>query len=385
MVLSSWLIAATVVTNDADVTNLTDSLTPPLRAKLDDLAEQFRSVGRQLEDPDVLADHEQVRDLSIRRSALAPVVEGYERFKALVDEAAELRQAIDSGDDAELAEMAKAELPRIEANAHDEIESVKAALVSSDDNLVGSVILELRAGTGGDEAQIWAKDLLEMYEKYAGQRGWSFETLDFSGGESHGGLRSATASVKGEGVWAELSFEAGVHSVKRVPATESQGRVHTSTATVAVLPEPKAVEVKIDWANDVTEHVTTSQGPGGQNVNKVATAVHLVHEPTGLEVRMQESKSQHQNREKARRLLMARLYERQLREAEAERSAARKGQIGTGERSEKVRVYRYQDGIVADQRLDAKHQLRQILFDGDLTPLMTALIEQRTAQRLADL
>jgi peptide chain release factor 1 len=385
VVLSSWLIAATVVTNDADVTNLTDSLTPPLRAKLDDLAEQFRSVGRQLEDPDVLADHEQVRDLSIRRSALAPVVEGYERFKALVDEAAELRQAIDSGDDAELAEMAKAELPRIEANAHDEIESVKAALVSSDDNLVGSVILELRAGTGGDEAQIWAKDLLEMYEKYAGQRGWSFETLDFSGGESHGGLRSATASVKGEGVWAELSFEAGVHSVKRVPATESQGRVHTSTATVAVLPEPKAVEVKIDWANDVTEHVTTSQGPGGQNVNKVATAVHLVHEPTGLEVRMQESKSQHQNREKARRLLMARLYERQLREAEAERSAARKGQIGTGERSEKVRVYRYQDGIVADQRLDAKHQLRQILFDGDLTPLMTALIEQRTAQRLADL
>lgn len=373
------------MTNDADVTNLTDSLTPPLRAKLDDLAEQFRSVGRQLEDPDVLADHEQVRDLSIRRSALAPVVEGYERFKALVDEAAELRQAIDSGDDAELAEMAKAELPRIEANAHDEIESVKAALVSSDDNLVGSVILELRAGTGGDEAQIWAKDLLEMYEKYAGQRGWSFETLDFSGGESHGGLRSATASVKGEGVWAELSFEAGVHSVKRVPATESQGRVHTSTATVAVLPEPKAVEVKIDWANDVTEHVTTSQGPGGQNVNKVATAVHLVHEPTGLEVRMQESKSQHQNREKARRLLMARLYERQLREAEAERSAARKGQIGTGERSEKVRVYRYQDGIVADQRLDAKHQLRQILFDGDLTPLMTALIEQRTAQRLADL
>jgi peptide chain release factor 1 len=365
------------------VTTISDTLTPAVRAKLDELTEQYRAAGRQLEDPSVLADHEQVRDLSIRRSA--PVVEGYQRFTRLLQEAADLRQAVNSGEDPELAEMARAELPTLEARAAQEIESVKAALVSSDDNLVGSVILELRAGTGGDEAQIWAKDLLDMYQKYASQKGWSFETLDFTGAESHGGVRSATASVKGEGVWAELSFEAGVHSVKRVPATESQGRVHTSTATVAVLPEPKAVEVKIDWANDVTEHVTTSQGPGGQNVNKVATAVHLVHNPTGIEVRMQESKSQHQNREKARRLLMARLYERQLREAEAERSAARKGQIGTGERSEKVRVYRYQDGIVADQRLDTKFQLRQTLFEGDLTPIMDALIEQRTAQRLADL
>lgn len=363
----------------------TDTIPKALHAKLDQLAEQYRQVGRQLEDPAVLADHEQVRDLSIRRSALAPVVEGYERFKGLLEEAAELRQAIEAGEDPELAEMAKAELPGVEERAAEEIEAVKAALVSSDDNLVGSVILEIRAGTGGDEAQIWAKDLLAMYEKYAGQKGWSFEMLDFTGGESHGGIRSATISVKGEGVWAELSFEAGVHSVKRVPATESQGRVHTSTATVAVLPEPKAVEVKIDWANDVTEHVTTSQGPGGQNVNKVATAVHLVHNPTGLEVRMQESKSQHQNREKARRLLMARLYELQLREAEAERSAARKGQIGTGERSEKVRVYRYQDGIVADQRLDTKFQLREVLLDGDLSGLMRALIEHRTAQRLASL
>ncbi|MFI4883082.1 MAG: PCRF domain-containing protein, partial [Phycisphaerales bacterium JB064] len=357
---------------------------PAIKTKLDELAEQYRAAGKQLEDPEVLADHEKVRDLSIRRSALAPVVEGYQRFLGLLGEAADLRAAIE-GDDAELAEMAREELPRVEAEAGEQIEAVKAALVSSDDNLVGSVILEVRAGTGGDEAQLWARDLLAMYEKYAGQKGWTFDTLDFTGGESHGGIRSASVSVKGEGVWAELSFEAGVHSVKRVPATEAQGRIHTSTATVAVLPEPKAVEVKIDWASDVTEHVTTSQGPGGQNVNKVATAVHLVHNPTGIEVRMQESKSQHQNREKARRLLMARVYELQLREAEAERSAARKGQIGTGERSEKVRVYRYQDGIVADQRLETKFQLRQILFEGDLTPVMSALTEQRTAQRLAAL
>lgn len=183
-------------------------------------------------------------------------------------------------------------------------------------------------------------------------------------------------------MWSDLSFEAGVHSVKRVPATESQGRIHTSTATVAVLPEPEEVEVRIDWARDVQEHVTTAQGPGGQNVNKVATAVHLVHIPTGVEVRMQESKSQHQNRERARRLLAARVHEIERRRVEAERSAERRGQIGAGERSEKIRVYRFQDNIVADQRLDQKFNLREVLA-GDLDPLFAALQERRTAERLA--
>ncbi|GIW73819.1 MAG: peptide chain release factor 1 [Phycisphaerales bacterium] len=363
----------------------TDAIAPALKAKLDELLEQYRQVGRQLEDPDVLADHERVRELSIRRAALAPAVEAYQRYTQKIDEAGDLRQVIEQAEDRELVEMARQELPEVLARAAEHLEQAKAALVSSDDQQIGAVILEVRAGTGGDEAQLWAADLLAMYEKYASRKGWSFETLDFTPGEGHGGIRSASVSVKGQGVWAELAFEAGVHSVKRVPATEAQGRIHTSTATVAVLPEPKAVQVKIDWANDVIEHVTTAQGPGGQNVNKVATAVHLVHVPTGIEVRMQESKSQHQNREKARRLLMARLYERQLREQQAQRAAERKGQIGTGERSEKVRVYRYQDGIVADQRLDTKYHLRQILFDGDLSPIIDALSEQRTAERLSQL
>jgi peptide chain release factor 1 len=192
-------------------------------------------------------------------------------------------------------------------------------------------------------------------------------------------------NFRGEGVWAELSFEAGVHSVKRVPATETQGRIHTSTCTVAVLPEPEEIEVSIDWSNDVVEHVTTAQGPGGQNVNKVATAVHMIHKPTGVEVRMQETKSQAQNREKAKRLLSARVYEIERQKIDEERAAERKGQIGTGQRSEKIRTYRYQDNIVSDQRLDQKFQKNKIIDEADLQPMFDALVEQQTAERLAAL
>lgn len=353
--------------------------------KLDELSDQHAEIGRQLEDPGVLADHVRVRDLSIRRAALEPVVQGYRRYLALLAEIGELRAAIAPGGDADLAELAREELPILEARADAEIARVKAALVQSEDRRVGSIIMEVRAGTGGDEAGLWARDLLAMYEKYAGAKGWQWETLDRTIDESVGGVRHAVVSIRGDGVWAELAFEAGVHSVKRVPATETQGRIHTSTATVAVLPEPEEVEVNIDWAKDVVEHVTTAQGPGGQNVNKVATAVHMVHTPTGVEVRMQETKSQAQNREKARRLLVARVFEIERARAEAARSAERRGQIGTGGRSEKVRVYRYQDGIVADERLGQKFQKSSVLDRGELGPIIEALLEQETAHRLAAL
>ncbi|MBX3402236.1 MAG: PCRF domain-containing protein [Phycisphaeraceae bacterium] len=360
------------------------ALPQALFARLDELSKQFDEMEARLGDAEFVTDHKAVRELSIRKAAIEQMVADYRAYRALLSEAAGLRAAIEAATDREFVELARAELPDIEARADALIDRIKSALVNAEDRAIGSVMLEIRAGTGGDEACLWARDLLEMYQKYAARKGWSFEVLELTPEPGVGGVRSAVVNVRGEGVWSELAFEAGVHSVKRVPATEAQGRIHTSTATVATLPEPEEVQVKIDWASDVFEDVTTSQGPGGQNVNKVATAVKLVHKPTGIEVKMQESKSQQQNRAAARRLLMARVYELERRKAHEARASARREQIGGGERSEKIRTYRYKDGIVADERLPGEYPLREII-GGDMDRLMRDLVEQETTRRLGEL
>ncbi|MHC4414050.1 MAG: peptide chain release factor 1 [Planctomycetota bacterium] len=353
--------------------------------KLEELDAQYEDLGSQLLDPQTLTDHRRVRELSVKRAAIEPLVSQYRAYRATIRQAAEAHAVLEDGSDPELAELAREELPELRARAQALLQSVQRRLVTADERAVGSIILEVRAGVGGDEAALWAGDLVTMYRRRAAEKGWTIEDIQFSAAEM-GGYKLAIIRVGGEGVFSELGYESGTHQVKRIPATEAQGRIHTSTATVAVLPEPEDVQIELR-PGDVKEMITTAQGPGGQNVNKVATAVHLIHQPTGLEVRMQDTKSQAQNREKAWRLLRARLYEQQTAEAEAERAETRSSMIGSARRAEKIRTYRYKENLVVDHRLGSASggfNLGEIMA-GRMQPLIDALVEQDTARRLAAL
>ena len=353
-----------------------------LLRKLQEIDEQYELLQAELLDPEVLSDHRKIRTLSVRRAAMAPIVEGFRAWNETVKEIADLEELLRTETDEDFLAMARAEVPTLSERAESLLEQLQQKLVMADDETIGSVILEIRSGVGGDEAALFAGDLLEMYRRFATRRKWAIEDLEFHAGEQ-GGCRSATLSVSGEGAWTSLGYEGGTHQVKRVPATEAQGRVHTSTATIAVLPEPEDVEVDLD-PDDVKEMITTATGPGGQNVNKVATAVHLIHQPTGVEVRMQDTKSQAQNRQKAWQLLKARLWEKQRAEAEAERAEARNKMIGSGGRAEKIRTYRYKDNLVVDHRVGSSFNLADTV-GGNLQPLVEELIELDTANRLAAL
>jgi peptide chain release factor 1 len=280
--------------------------------------------------------------------------------------------------DPDMAEMAR----ELEGQVETLEEQIKSALVPVDPTDEKDVIVEIRSGVGGDEASIWAGDLLRMYQRYAERLGFRMEEMESSRSET-GGYDKITVAVKGRGAYSKLKYEGGVHRVQRVPKTESQGRVHTSTATVAVLPEAKEVDIEID-PNDVRVDVYRSTGPGGQSVNTTDSAVRLTHEPTGVQVSMQDEKSQLQNKEKAWRVLRARLLQAEQEKASAELAGARKSQVGTGGRSEKIRTYNYKDNRVTDHRIGLTVKRLDSVLEGDLTEFVDALTTAEQAQRLAE-
>ncbi|MCH2137024.1 MAG: PCRF domain-containing protein [Phycisphaerales bacterium] len=352
---------------------------PALAERLTALEREFEAAEAALLDPSVLANHTLVRDHSLKRSSLFPLVRAWRALQSAQARIRESDALLKTESDEDLRDLARAERAEALQSLSDLTEEVKQRLVRSEDDAVGALILEIRAGVGGDEAALFAGDLLDMYSQFASGRSWLMESLEQVPGEQ-GGVRVAIMSVEGEGAWSSLGYEGGTHQVKRVPATETKGRVHTSTATVAVLPQPREVEIDLNPA-DVKEMITTATGPGGQNVNKVSTAVHLIHEPTGTEVRMQDTKSQSQNRQKAWKLLQARLFESQRRADEAARAAERSAMIGTGSRAEKIRTYRWKESLVMDHRLGRSFPLQPVL-SGGLDSIVEALTELDVARRL---
>jgi peptide chain release factor 1 len=352
--------------------------------KLDELDARFTQIEQQIADPNIAADHSKVMVLAKEQSKLRPVVSKYrlykEKLKGIADSEAILN---DPGIDAEMKELAEQEVKELGEQKDKLLEEIKDTLVMADDAVIDSIIMEIRAGTGGEEAALFARDLYNMYTRYAESRGWKIEQMDFSVGDM-GGLRETIFNIKGPGAWAELGYEGGGHRVQRVPETESQGRIHTSAATVAVLPEPEEVDIQIN-PNDVVEHVSRAGGPGGQNVNKVSSAIRLEHIPTGITVNMREEKSQHKNRAKAWRLLRSRVYELFQSQKRAERASARKTMIGSGDRSERIRTYNFPQNRLTDHRINLSlYNLDKIIM-GDMHEVIEALKDYDKQQRLQNL
>jgi peptide chain release factor 1 len=348
--------------------------------KLDQLEARFQDLEAQLADPAVASDGQAYTAAAKQHAELAPLVTAYRTWRQLGGDLQAAREMLDdaTGDDRDLMRTEVTELTR----RRDELEAeLKLLLVPSDPNDDRDVIVEIRAAAGGDEAGLFAGELLEMYLSYARRQGWQTELLS-SSPQGIGGVKEAIVGIKGRGAYAHLKHESGVHRVQRVPATESQGRIHTSTASVAVLPAAEDVDVEVD-TNDLRIDVYRSSGPGGQSVNTTDSAVRITHVPTGLVVACQDEKSQHQNRDKAMRILRSRLLQaEQDRQAQA-RSDARKGQIGTGDRSEKIRTYNFPQTRVTDHRIGVTvHNLADLL-GGELDDMVAALRQAEREAKLA--
>ncbi|MGH3442565.1 MAG: peptide chain release factor 1 [Nitriliruptorales bacterium] len=353
-----------------------------LAERLDHLEEAYVSLEKEMADPDVLADGQRYTEIAKRHAELADVVETLRAWRR-VDE--DLRVAREMARDAAGADrdLMEAEAADLEARIGGLEERLKVLLLPKDPHDEKDVIVEIRAGAGGDEAGLFAAELWRMYERFAERRRWKTELMS-SSEQGIGGVKEVIFEVRGQGAWSALKHESGVHRVQRVPQTESQGRIHTSTATVAVLPAAEEVDVEID-PGDLRIDVFRSSGPGGQSVNTTDSAVRITHTPTGLVVACQDEKSQHQNRDKALRILRARLLQAEQERAARERADARRGQIGTGDRSEKIRTYNFPDSRVTDHRIKfTTHDLAGVM-NGDLEAVVEALGQAERTAKLEDL
>jgi peptide chain release factor 1 len=348
------------------------------RPRLDELVAQYDELERRMADPEVIADRDQYVQVSKAWRDLADIVRVYREYTALERELAETEELLA---DADMRQLAQAEVEDLRERLANLESTLRILLLPKDPNDDKDVIIEIRPAAGGDEAALFAGDLFQMYCRYAERRGWKFEVLNAQE-TGIGGYTDVVMSVKATGAYSQLKFESGVHRVQRVPATESSGRIHTSTATVAVLPEVEDIEVQLN-PKDIEIDIYHSSSAGGQNVQKVATAIRVLHKPTGILVTCEDERSQLQNKEKALRLLRAKLYERELEAQLNARTEARRSQVGTGDRSEKIRTYNFPDGRVTDHRIGLTIHNVAAVLDGGIQPFIDALIAADQAAKLS--
>ncbi len=349
--------------------------------KIAKVVERYEEIERKMAEPEVLADYQKIAELSQERSEMEPLVQSYREYLVVSEELDGTRELLEAAVDEEMIAMAQEEIELLSANLESIEERMRKLLVPKDSRDDKNVIIEIRAGAGGDEAGIFASDLLRVYSRYAEGRRWKTDIL----GENStgvGGYKEVILSVKGKGAYSRLKFESGVHRVQRVPTTESQGRIHTSTATVAVMPEIEDVEIELD-EKDLEVTATFASGPGGQHMQKNATAVRIVHRPSGIMVKVQSERSLTQNKRVALGIIQARLQEREEAKQHASVAAHRKAQVGTGDRSEKIRTYNYPQGRVTDHRISFTSYNLAGVMEGNLDPFIDALTLADEAAKMA--